>query len=173
MSSVCLLFIYCLCWVFVAEWLFSSCGEQGLLSSCGAQASHCGGFSCEARAPGCSAFSSCSSQAPEHWLSSVARVLICSVTGVRSPQIRDWTRVSCIGRQMLYLCVTREAPQCVLTSYLSLTAFLEYFCEQLREIIFPIFQTLNSLLLPAQMMYSTLRLSVSPVFIFNYFFTGI
>ena len=103
----------------------------------------------------------------------VARVLICSVTGVRSPQIRDWTRVSCIGRQMLYLCVTREAPQCVLTSYLSLTAFLEYFCEQLHEIIFPIFQTLNSLLLPAQMMYSTLRLSVSPVFIFNYFFMGI
>ena len=26
--------------------LFSSCGEQGLLSTCGVQASHCGGFSC-------------------------------------------------------------------------------------------------------------------------------
>ena len=26
--------------------LCSSCGEQGLLSGCGAQASHCGGFSC-------------------------------------------------------------------------------------------------------------------------------
>ena len=26
--------------------LFSSCGEQGLLSSCSAWASHCGGFSC-------------------------------------------------------------------------------------------------------------------------------
>ena len=25
---------------------FSNCGEQGLLSSCGAPASHCGGFSC-------------------------------------------------------------------------------------------------------------------------------
>ena len=25
---------------------FSSCGEQGLLSSCSAQASHCGGFPC-------------------------------------------------------------------------------------------------------------------------------
>ena len=35
-------FIYFwLCWVFIA-----SCGEQGLLSSCGGQASHCGGFSC-------------------------------------------------------------------------------------------------------------------------------
>ena len=31
--------------------VFSSCGEQGLLSSCGAPASHCGGFSsCRARA---------------------------------------------------------------------------------------------------------------------------
>ena len=27
-------------------WAFSSCGGWGLLSSCGAQASHCGGFSC-------------------------------------------------------------------------------------------------------------------------------
>ena len=27
-------------------WAFSSCGEWGLLFSCGARASHCGGFSC-------------------------------------------------------------------------------------------------------------------------------
>ena len=26
--------------------VFSSCSEQGLLSGCGAQVSHCGGFSC-------------------------------------------------------------------------------------------------------------------------------
>ena len=32
--------------------LFSHCGEWELLSSCGAQASHCGGFSCCDRAPG-------------------------------------------------------------------------------------------------------------------------
>ena len=32
--------------------LFSSCSEQGLLSSCSARASHCGGFSrCRARVP--------------------------------------------------------------------------------------------------------------------------
>ena len=32
---------------------FSSCGEWGLLSSCGARASHCAGFShCRAQAPG-------------------------------------------------------------------------------------------------------------------------
>ena len=28
------------------KWAFSGCGEQGLLSSCGAQTSHCGGFYC-------------------------------------------------------------------------------------------------------------------------------
>ena len=30
---------------FVAAQAFSSCGERGLLSSCGARASHCGSFS--------------------------------------------------------------------------------------------------------------------------------
>ena len=39
--------------------LFSSCRQQGLLSSCGAQASHWGGFSCGARALGSMSFSSC------------------------------------------------------------------------------------------------------------------
>ena len=37
-------FIYFwLCWVFVAEWAFPSCGEWGLHSSCDVQASHCSG----------------------------------------------------------------------------------------------------------------------------------
>ena len=42
------LFIYFwLCWAFVAvHGLFTRCCEQGLLSSCGAEASHCGAFSC-------------------------------------------------------------------------------------------------------------------------------
>ena len=40
--------------------LFSGCGEWGLLSSCGAQASHCGGFSC------------CTAQAVGTWASVVA-----------------------------------------------------------------------------------------------------
>ena len=53
--------------------LFSSCGEQGPLSSCRARASHCGSLSCcRAQAPGCAAsvtvahrLSSCGAQA---WL---------------------------------------------------------------------------------------------------------
>ena len=40
-------FIYFgLCFVFTAAQAVSSCGEQGPLSSCDAQASHCSGFSC-------------------------------------------------------------------------------------------------------------------------------
>ena len=43
---------------------------QGLLSGCGAWASHCGDFSCcRARALGCVGFSNCSSQDLEHKLS--------------------------------------------------------------------------------------------------------
>ena len=38
----------------------SSCGEWGLFCRCGAQASHCDGFSCRrAQAPGHAGFSSC------------------------------------------------------------------------------------------------------------------
>ena len=51
--------------------LFSSCSEQGLLSSCGAWASHCGGFSCcRAWALGYTGCSSCGSRALEHGLNS-------------------------------------------------------------------------------------------------------
>ena len=46
----------CCCRCAGSSWplrLFSSCGEQGLLSSCRAGTSHCGGFSCwGAQAPG-------------------------------------------------------------------------------------------------------------------------
>ena len=41
-------------------WAFSSCSQQGLLSSCGGLASHCGGFSgCGAQALGHVGFWSC------------------------------------------------------------------------------------------------------------------
>ena len=50
---------------------FSCCREQGLLSSCGAQASHCSSSSCcRAQALGHQGFSSCSSWALEHRLNS-------------------------------------------------------------------------------------------------------
>ena len=49
--------------------LFSSCREQGLLFSCGAQDFHCGGFSCfRACALGCTGFRSCGMKAQYLWL---------------------------------------------------------------------------------------------------------
>ena len=48
-----LLIYFWLYWVFTAAGAFSSCGEQGLHSSCGTWASHCLGFSCRgAHTPG-------------------------------------------------------------------------------------------------------------------------
>ena len=41
-------------------WVFSSCDEQGLLSSCDAQASHCSGSSWQSTGSGHSGFSRCS-----------------------------------------------------------------------------------------------------------------
>ena len=59
--------------------LFSGVGEQGLLSSCGAQASRGSSLSCcEARARGCAGFSSCSSRALRHRLNSCGPRLGCS-----------------------------------------------------------------------------------------------
>ena len=59
-----LLIYFWLCWIFITAGLFSSCGKQGLLFSCGTQDSHCSGFSC-CRSTGSrgNGLSICSSQA--------------------------------------------------------------------------------------------------------------
>ena len=45
-------------------WAFSSCCEEGLLSGCGVQASHCSDFSCcRAQALGCMGSSTCNAWA--------------------------------------------------------------------------------------------------------------
>ena len=123
---------------------------------------------------GCVAFGSCSSQALELWLSSCGpgayllrdRCEISPDQGL-NPRLLHWQADALPLRP-------QGSPLCVFISYFSLTAFLEYFYEQLHQIIFPIFQKLNSLLLPAQMMCSILRLSLSPVFTLKLIFlTGI
>ena len=64
------LFIYGCAWSSLMLRLFSRCGKQGLLSSCGTWGSHCSDFSCSgARALGHMGFSS-GSRALEHRLSS-------------------------------------------------------------------------------------------------------
>ena len=74
------LFIYWLCWVFVVAQAFSSRGERRLLSSCSAQASQCGGFSCcWAQSPRGTGFGSHGSQVLEHRLNSRDTQLCCSM----------------------------------------------------------------------------------------------
>ena len=66
---------------------FCNCREWTLLSSCGAWASHCGGFSCwGAQAPGCMSFSSCGSWALEHRLTATV-----ALRQVGSSLLRDET----------------------------------------------------------------------------------
>ena len=63
-------------------WAFSSFRERGLLSRCGARASHCGGFPwIGARALGHTGFSSCRSQALEHKLNNYDK-LLCTTCGI-------------------------------------------------------------------------------------------
>ena len=77
--------------------LLSSCGEQGLLSSRGVQASRCGGFSCAARALGHAGFSSCShglsscgAQGLGHKLSTcgIRAQLLCGMWDLSRPGIK-------------------------------------------------------------------------------------
>jgi len=94
--------------------LFSSCRQRELFFVV-RQSSHCGGFSC-CRAPtlGGMGFSNWGSQALEHRLTSVAQGLrgLGAPWHVGSSKIKDHqTRVSCIGRQILYHWAIREAPR--------------------------------------------------------------
>ena len=81
-----------LCWCTQA---FSSCGEQGRCSSCGARASHCGGFSCcRSWALGCTSFITCG-------------MGFVALQHVESSQTRDPTCVPYIGRRILNYWTTR------------------------------------------------------------------
>ena len=87
-------------------WVFSGCSEWGLLSSCGAWASHGGGFfCCGAQVLGCMGFSSCSTGA--QYLQLVGLVV---PWHVESSWTRDQTHVPCIGRQTPNPWTTREVP---------------------------------------------------------------
>ena len=95
-----------LCWVFVAvPGFFSSCGERGLLSSCGAGVSHCSDFFCRrAWALECSGFSSSSTQGQ-----SLRRWDLIGPRYVGSSWSRDQTCVPSIDRWIFIHWITREA----------------------------------------------------------------
>ena len=85
--------IFWLHWVFVAVWGLSlSYGQQGLPPSCSVQLSHRGGFSCGSQAPGtvlARGLHSCDTDSAAPWHAG-------------SSQTMDRTRVSCVGRRILY-----------------------------------------------------------------------
>ena len=80
-------------WIFTVLWAFSSCGERGLLSSCGARASYCSDFSC------------CEEQAQQLWCMGLA-----APRHMESFQTRDQTCVFCTSRWILNHWTTREVP---------------------------------------------------------------
>ena len=104
-------------WVFVAAQAFSSCEEWHLLSTCGVEASHCGGFSCgggqalgdRAWAVATHRLSSCGSQAREHRLSSwgAGAFWLCGRWGLARP---ERTHVPCTDRQIRIQGATGEVP---------------------------------------------------------------
>ena len=87
-----------------------SFGEGGLLSSCSAQASLCGGFTCWGTGSGLAGLSSCCSQALEHSLDSWGprAQLFHGVWDL--PILGIEPRVSSIGRGTLHHWAPREVP---------------------------------------------------------------
>ena len=100
-------FIYLFIYLFIYGCVESSFLYEGFLQlrqvgatlHRGARASHYRGLSCcGAQAP--------DAQAQQPWLTGLV-----APRHVGSSQTRAWTRVSCIGRQILNHCATREAPK--------------------------------------------------------------
>ena len=106
---ICFFFLFWLCWVLVAVqaslWLW----RAGATTRCGAWASHCGGLPREAWALGWEGFSSCSSWALENLWHTGFDVL----WHVGSSQTGDQTRISCLGRRVLYHWATMEVPHAI------------------------------------------------------------
>ena len=92
--------------------LFSNCKGHGLLSGYSVRAANCSGFSCRDRLQSTQA-----SVAAASGLSStgsvVAQYELSCPWHMGSSQTKDWTHVSCTGRQMLYHWATREAPNSI------------------------------------------------------------
>ena len=128
-------------WVFVAvHGLFSSWGEQGLPSSCSAQASRCRGFSCwGARALECSGFGSW-----QH-VGSVVVVQpgLAALWQEEFSQTKNWIHVPWIDRWILIHWATREVLKyifkitlltynwhinCICLRHATWSIFVCYFC---------------------------------------------
>ena len=98
--------------------LFSSCGKQGLLSSCCVWASSGSGFLCCVQSTSSRAWGLQQSQFPGSELWHMGLVVL---QHVGSSQTRDQTRVSYTGRQILYHWAIK--PQSLLLIFLGHSAF--------------------------------------------------
>ena len=92
-------FSFRLLWVFVVAGGLSLVAEWGLLSSCGARASHCSGLSC------------CGTWALE--LRQLRFLGLAALRHVGYSHTRNQTPVPCIGRWILHHWATREAQRCI------------------------------------------------------------
>ena len=98
---------------------FSTCSEQGLLSSCSMPASHCGGFSCfggrdlDMWASVVAALHA-STLDSRVWAQQLWCTALVAPRAVESSRTRDRTYVPCLGRQILIPCPTREVPASLL-----------------------------------------------------------
>ena len=116
------LFIFWLCWVFVAlRGLSLQLRQAGASLCCIARASHCSGFSCcraqalstQASVVAAHGLRNCGSRAQQLWLAgSVVQaqqlwhMVLVALWHVGSSWTRDRTRVPCVGRQILNHCTT-------------------------------------------------------------------
>ena len=102
------IYLFWLCWVFGDAHRLSLVAASGGYSSL-----RCAGFSLRwlllLRSTGCrrAGFSSCGS-----WAQSLWHAGLVAPRHVGSSRTRAWTRVPCIGRQILNHCATREVPVC-------------------------------------------------------------
>ena len=126
-----------LCWVFAAACRLSLVADsEGLLTSCVATVSHCGGFSCcRTWALGHTGFSNCSFLALEHRLSTCGMYLVLVAWSLVAPWYvgsswtRDQTCVSCIGRWILYHWAIKEALKIMSLFFFSSTHFFFPCCS--------------------------------------------
>ena len=90
--------------------LVCSWGKRGLLSTCSARASRCGGFSCcrawalgtQDSVAAAGGLGSCSSQALEPHTQWLWHTGLVTLRHMEFSWTRDQTCVSCVGRQILY-----------------------------------------------------------------------
>ena len=119
----------------------------GATLHCGAWASHCGGLSCcRAQALGvrASVVAACGLQ--QLWLvgsraqaQQLWRTGLVAPRHVGSSRTRDRTRVSCIGRQILNHCATREVPSCTILYFHQQCTIVPVFPHPHQDLLFSVF----------------------------------